>query len=487
MAERRVFDVVVIGGGPAGENAAAYAVAGGGRTAALVERELVGGECSYWACMPSKALLWPGEVLAQARAMPGVRGLVDGRPLDVSAVLARRDAFTNGHDDSGQVDWARSAGIEVIRGHGRLVGDRTVEVDRPGGALELHAREAVVLATGSAATVPPVAGLAEALPWTSRDVTNLHEVPERVLVLGGGVVACESATWLLALGVRELTMVVRGASLLARSEPWAGERVVERLRELGARILFETELGSVRRAAPGASGEGWVHGGPATVSLGTATDAETVTVDEIVVAAGRRPGTADLGLESVGLTRGRALDTDDHLAVAGVAGGWLYAVGDVNGRAALTHMGKYQGRVCGDVIAARAAGRALDGPRYTASADRTQTPQVVFTDPQVGSVGLTEQQARANGLAVESVSVDIAVAGSALHNDGYRGRAQLVLDGATDTVVGATFVGPDIAELVHAATVAVVGRVPLERLWHAVPSYPTMSEVWLRLLEARRG
>ncbi len=470
------YDVIVIGGGPAGENAAAYAIANSARTAAIVERELLGGECSYWACMPSKALLRPGHVLAAARNMPGV----SARGLDVAAVLARRDSFVHDHDDSSQVQWARDNRIGVIRGTGRLAGERLVEVD----GRTLRAREAVVLATGTHANIPDVPGLRDALPWTSRDATNLHEVPGRVVIIGGGVVACEAATWLSSLGAR-VTLVVRGASLLAATEPFARERVAAGLTEAGVRLLFDTEPSAVSRPDVADTGEGHIHGGPVTVEL-TGAHAQTLEADEIVVAAGRGPATAELGLDTLGLPSGY-VEVDDHLTATGVDGDWLYAVGDVNHRIALTHMGKYQARVCGDVIAARADGRPLDGPRFTASADHGGIPQVVFTDPEVASVGLTEEAARRAGHTVDTVGLDIAVAGSALARDDYAGHALLVIDRDADVLLGATFVGPDVGEQLHAATVAVVGRVPLETLWHAVPAYPTVSEFWLRLLEARRS
>lgn len=480
------YDVIVVGGGPAGENAAQYAVAGSDRTVALVEHELVGGECSYWACMPSKALLRPSQVLTTARHMPGVGEKVSAHGVDVPAVLARRDGFTRHRDDSSQVDWARSAGIDVVRGRGRLDGERTVAVtgahpDRP---RILRARHAVVLATGTVAVVPDTPGLRAALPWTSRDATNLLEIPRRVLVVGGGVVACETATWLRQLGVEELTMVVRGSRLLPRVEPFAADLVTEALRAHGIVVRHHATIRQVERPDVRETGIGRIHGGPVTVEL---DDGAHLEVDEIVVATGRRPTTSTLGLDTIGLASDAAITVDDHLTVEGVDGDWLYAVGDVAGRAALTHMGKYQARVCGEVIAARAKGRPLDGSRYRASADHQQVPQVVFTDPEVAAVGRTAEQARADGFDVEVLEADIDVAGAALSRDDFTGHAALVVDRATDTLVGATFVGTDVGELVHAATVALVGQVPLDTLWHAVPSYPTVSEVWLRLLEARRS
>ncbi|WP_092806754.1 dihydrolipoyl dehydrogenase family protein [Rhodococcus globerulus] len=465
------FDVIVIGGGPAGENAAAYAIAGSTRTAAIVEHQLVGGECSYWACMPSKALLRPGQVLDDAGALPGV----SAAPPDIDAILARRDSFTHNHDDSSQVEWAESAGIDVIRGHGVLDGERTVVVD---GTRTLFARQAVVLATGTTASVPDTPGLRAALPWTSRDATNLHEVPRRVAVIGGGVVASECATWLLSFGA-EVTLLVRGNAVLKSAEPFAGDMVARHLTARGADVRFGTTVHSVSRPDARDTGEGNIHGGPVTID----TSSGVIEVDELIVAAGRAPTSAQLGLSSVGLTDGAYVPTDDHLCAQGE---WLYAVGDINGRSPLTHMGKYQARVCGDVIAARAAGRALVDPRFIASADSGRVPQVVFTSPEAAWVGRTEKQARADGIDVEVVEIDIAVAGSSLLRDNYEGRAKLVIDRGADVIVGATFVGPDVSELLHAATIAVVGAVPLDTLWHAVPSYPTVSEVWLRLLEARR-
>jgi dihydrolipoamide dehydrogenase len=486
-SDNEVWDVIVLGGGAAGENAALYAIQGSNRTAAIVEPELVGGECSYWACMPSKALLRPVELLDAGRAMPGVSGLLAAGELDVGAVLERRDSFTHKHDDSGQVEWATKNGIEVIRGRGRLTGEKTVEVTAGDGSTRgLRARHAVVIATGSTASVPPVDGLREAIPWTSRDVTNLCAVPDRVAVIGGGVVGCEATTWLSGLGAREVTLIEPQPRLLAHQEPFAGALIAERLEQRGIRVLVGAGADSVSRPAVKDTGVGRIHGGPATVLAG----GSSLEVDEIVVAAGRTPGTADIGLERLGIDVSGShgnLETDDHMTVGAATGDWLYAVGDVNGRALLTHMGKYQARIAGDVIAARAEGRSIDGSRYRDVADHDMVPSVVFTDPQVASVGLTESRAREQGVDADPVEYDVAsVAGASLLRDGYVGRAKLVVDRSTDTLVGATFVGDDVAELLHSATTAIVGKVPLDTLWHVVPSYPTISEVWLRLLEARR-
>jgi pyruvate/2-oxoglutarate dehydrogenase complex dihydrolipoamide dehydrogenase (E3) component len=372
-------------------------------------------------------------------------------------------------------------------------------------ATSASARHAVVLATGSTASIPAIPGLRESLPWTSRDVTNLHEVPDRVAIVGGGVVACEAAVWLQALGA-QVTLLVAGEALLTRHEPFAGDLVAARLAESGVDVRTGIGVDRVHRSETVAPRTGHRHGGPVTLTVtvdGVTVDGGPLVVDEVVVATGRTPSTADLGLDTVGLTRDALrgpgyLRTDEHLAVQGVEGDWLYAVGDVTGRALLTHQGKYQGRIVGAVISARAEGRPLDaGPGPGPYADVADSPdggtgpavpQVVFTDPQVAAVGFVERDAWAAGIDVGTVEFDLGdVAGAALLRDGYTGRAKLVFDRSADVLVGATFVGPDVAELLHAATIAVVGRVPLATLWHAVPAYPTVSEVWLRLLEVRRG
>jgi dihydrolipoamide dehydrogenase len=476
------WDVVVIGAGPVGENAAQYAIQGSDRTAVLIEAQLVGGECSYWACMPSKALLRPVEVLSAAHDLPGVLGT----RLDPTGIMKRRDAIVNNRDDSGQVAWANGAGIDVIRGHGRLTGVRTVEVTEPDGTVRaVTARQAVVLATGTTASIPPVPGLREARPWISRDATALTEVPRKVAVIGGGVVGCEAATWLSALGA-SVTILQSGPRLLPRTEPFAHELVAERLEQAGVTVRTNAKVERVERATVNDAGVGRIHGGPVTVTV----DGEELVVDEVLVAAGRTPGSVDIGLDTVGLGKLAEQRTfvpvDEQLTVRDVPGDWLYAVGDINGLALLTHMGKYQARVCGAVIAARAESGPMDSVRYRDLADTRAVPQVVFTDPQVAAVGLSEREAREAGIDVEIVEHDLSeLAGTYVQRQDYRGRAKLVIDHEADTLVGATFVGPEVAELVHAATVAVVGQVPLELLRHAVPSYPTVSEVWLRLLEDR--
>jgi len=462
------YDLIVLGGGPVGENVADRAVQGG-LTAIIVESELVGGECSYWACMPSKALLRSAQALRGAQHVAGASQAVTGK-LDVRAVFDRRDSFTSNWSDDGQVQWLDSAGIDLARGHGRLTGEREVTVtDADGGERVLRARHAVAISTGSDAVIPPIDGLREAAPWTSREATSAEELPESLAVIGGGVVAVEMATAYAALG-STVTVIAR-SGLLGGMEPFAGERVAAGLKELGVDVRTSTGTTSVRRDDSGV-----------TITL---DGGDEIVAAEVLVATGRSPRSGDIGLEVVGLEPGRWIETDDTLRVPGSE--WLYAVGDVNGRVLLTHQGKYQGRAAGDVIAARAKGEDVDDApwgRHVATADHAAVPQVTFSIPEVGSVGLTEAAAREAGTAVRAVDYDLGwVAGASLYEDGFAGQARLVVDTDRDVVIGATFVGPEVAELVHAATIAIVGEVPIARLWHAVPSYPTISEIWLRLLE----
>jgi pyruvate/2-oxoglutarate dehydrogenase complex dihydrolipoamide dehydrogenase (E3) component len=467
------YDLIVIGAGPVGENVADRAKQGG-LSVLVVESELVGGECSYWACMPSKALLRSGSALRAARAVAGSKEAVTG-DLDVAAVLKRRDSFTSSWSDEGQVSWLEGIGIDLARGHGRISGPRRVTVTAPDGSVTEHeATHAVAVSTGTAALLPDIPGLADAQPWTSREATSAEIVPASLVVIGGGVVAAEMATAYASLG-SAVTIVAR-SGLLGGQEPFAGELVGDGLREMGVDVRLGASPSRVTR-----------DGDEVLVEL---SDGSSVTAAEVLVATGRTPRTDDLGLDTVGLEPGAYLDVDDTLLVTGEVNAetpWLYAVGDVNHRALLTHQGKYQARAAGEVIAARATGGTVDDSPWgvhVATADHRAVPQVTFTDPEVASVGLTAKAADDAGIRTRVVDYDLgAIAGSSLHSDGYAGQARMVVDEDRGVIVGATFVGQDVAELLHSATIAVVGEVPLTRLWHAVPSYPTISEVWLRLLE----
>jgi pyruvate/2-oxoglutarate dehydrogenase complex dihydrolipoamide dehydrogenase (E3) component len=476
-AAEHTHDVVVLGAGPVGQNAAERARAAG-LSVAMVERELVGGECSYWACVPSKALLRPVIAVADADHIDGAREAVSGS-INAVGVFGRRDRYVSNWDDTGQADWVAGIGATLVRGHGRLDGPRRVAVSAAGDQVTvLTARHAVVICTGSRAALPELPGIAEARPWTNRKATDSSSVPNRLAVVGAGGVGAEMATAWQGLGAA-VTLLARGSGLLPRMEPFVGELVRRGLEESGVSVRVGVSVTGLRR--PDA-------GGPVTLQLSDGTEVE---VDEVLFATGRAPLTDDIGLQTVGLIPGDWLNVDDTCRVRAVDDGWLYACGDANHRALLTHEGKYQARIAGAAIAARAAGDPLDTApwgAHAATADHQAVPQVFFTDPEAAAVGLSVEQAELAGHRVRAVDVEIGdvVMGAKLYADGYTGRARMVVDVDHRHLLGVTFVGPGVSELLHSATIAVAGQVPIDRLWHAVPCFPTISEVWLRLLEAYR-
>jgi pyruvate/2-oxoglutarate dehydrogenase complex dihydrolipoamide dehydrogenase (E3) component len=417
---------------------------------ALVEQHLVGGECSFYACMPSKALLRPQEIVREAGRIPGVTATGP----DADAVLRRRDEVVHDLDDSSQLPWLEDRGVTLVRGRGRLAGERRVEVD----GRMLEARRAVVLAAGSLAAIPPIDGIDEVEVWTNRKGTTSKTVPDSLVVLGGGVAGVELAQAWRSLG-SEVVMLEAGDCVLSREEPFAGHQVAAALVEAGVDLRIEAKAERVAR-----------ENGRVVVSL---SGGDTAAGDELLVVVGRKPPTEDMGLDTIGLEPGTYVDTDATLKVP--AHPWLYAIGDVNGRAPLTHMGKYQARLAADNIAGGDARIELDGVR---------SPRVVFTDPNVAAVGHTLASAKKAGLNVRHVDVSTeGSAGGSFYGRNAEGTTRFIVDEDRRVLAGVTFVGPEVADFIQAATVAVVGEVPLTKLAHAVPPFPARSELWLYFLE----
>jgi dihydrolipoamide dehydrogenase len=448
------YGAIVLGAGPAGEVCAGR-LADAGLRVAIVERHLVGGECSYYACMPSKALLRPADLLGEAKRVPGVP--TGHGELEPELVLSRRDEVIHDRDDSGQLPWLEERGIDLYRGDVRFEGERRVRV----GDELLSAERAVVVATGSKAAMPPIEGLDGIKAWNNRDATTAKQVPESMVVLGGGPVGSELSQAWASLGTR-VTLIEGGRHLLGREEAFAGEEVAESLRKSFA-VDVRTGV-QVEKVEAGGAGV-----------IATLTDGSTAEAAEILIAVGRVPNTAELNLDAAGASPNEKgfLETDDAMRVGG--SDWLYAIGDANGRALFTHIGKYHAWI---------ATENLLGRPVEAVAEALGSPRVTFTDPQVAAAGKTLEQAREVGIDARAVDVPTdGTPGASFQGKGTGGTSRLVIDQSREVIVGATFTGFETADFLQAATVAIVAEISLSKLRHVVAPYPTRSEVWLKLLE----
>jgi pyruvate/2-oxoglutarate dehydrogenase complex dihydrolipoamide dehydrogenase (E3) component len=483
---KTTFDIIIIGGGPVACFAEAR-LAKAGLSVVVVQHELYGGECHFFGCIPSKALLRPVEAFEAAKAIDGAREAIGNSKLDVSAVFNRRDKYVDLWDDSNWISISNGAsGATLVRGFGRIAGTKKVSI-QPYGETEkyhLEANIAVIVATGSTHSVPAISGI-EGLDvgtelWTNRDAVAANSVPEHLIILGAGAVGSEMATFYSAIGSK-VTLISTTAEILPRVEPEAATIVRKSLEERGVSVKLSAHVSKIEKHAANSL----------TVTL---TNGETIAGSVLLNATGRRPRTFDFGLESIGITgEGLPLQTDASLAVPTSQGTepWLYAVGDVNGLGPTTHMGIYQARIaCNAILAIRDGQSSIEintriGISVTETKDFKNTyPYVIFTEPNIGAVGHTLSSAQSAGLKVRAVDSDFSIAGAWLYGDGQPGWARWVVEEETDKLVGATFCCVEGSEFVNASQVAVLQGLTLKEMVHVVPPFPTRGEIWTYLLNA---
>ncbi len=441
------FDAIVIGMGPGGEVAASRLLAAG-RRVAVIERQLIGGECGYWACIPSKTLLRPPEACGEVDRAAGVAGA----RLDWPATRDYRDYMIRHLDDSKQVEGYAEQGATVIKGTACITGPGAVEVD--GRSLSAHD---IVIATGSDAAVPPVQGLDAVPVWTNREATTLTEIPSRVVMLGGSAVGTELGTFLHRFGA-QVTIVERSATLLSREEPRVGELLAERMRAEGIDVRTSASATTAHR-----------DGADTVITL---DDGTQLRCDVVVVGAGRRPRTAELGLDAIGVTLGDngEIRVDEYCRAAE----GLWAIGDVTAIMPFTHVAKYQARIATDAILGRPRAASYHG-----------IPRVVFTDPEVAAVGLTHAQAQQQGLRTTSVELNLAnaIARPWTYEQNPQGHLGLLADADQRVLLGAWALAPMAGEWIHQAALAIRTRTPLDILLDQVAQFPTYSEGFLAALD----
>ncbi|KAH7109596.1 hypothetical protein B0J11DRAFT_601456 [Dendryphion nanum] len=485
--DKKIFDILILGAGPV-SNFAETRLAQAGLSVAVIQHELYGGECHFFGCVPSKALLRPVEAFEAANAIDGAREAIGGKKIDVDAVFKRRDRIVDNWDDGNWIGVSNGAsGATLIRGFARIEERKRISVQPFGEERRyvFEARFAVVVATGSAHVVPKIRGI-EMLQegkelWINRDAVAANEVPDHLIIIGAGAVGCEMATFYAAVGSK-VTLISSTAEILPKVEPEAAGIVRKSLEARGVHVAVSSRVSGIDKRGPN----------DLVVEL---SDGTSISGSVILNATGRRPRTHDFGLESIGLVgEGAPLETDASFAVPipHDTEPWLYAIGDVNGLAPTTHMGVYQARIASNAILSSIRDKHpsvnINPPSGVfiteAKPSANIFPQVIFTEPNIGAVGHTLTSAQAVGLKVRVADSDFSIPGAWLYGDDQPAWARWVIEEGTNKLVGATFCCIEGSEFVNASQVAVVQGLTLQEMVHVVPPFPTRGEIWTYLLDA---